>query len=415
MATARREEIDQIREYIREHWEMSIRAHRDDSGDLIGLPYPYVVPCMKGMFQEIYYWDTYFANLGLIAQGMIEQARNNVDDLLYLVERFGFVPNGSRTYYLKNSQIPYLAMMVSDIFELTRDEAWLSDAYQLLKTEYDFWMQKRATVTGLNRYYHNAGPAELLNAFQDMQKRLGRTDEPGEAEQLARGAHVIAEYESGMDFNPRFESRGCDFNPVDLNCNLYRYEQNLAHFSAILGNGETAAWERRAERRRELINRFCWNEANGLFMDYDFVNGRPAAVRSVVTLYPLWVGLATPEQARSVLDRLKVFEADFGLLSCEKRDNAPVVFQWDYPNGFPPMQYIAIKGLLNYGWRDHAERIAAKYVDLIVKTFGRTGDLWEKYNVVNGTTEVIDEYKMPAMLGWTAGVFLYAADLLTGE
>jgi alpha,alpha-trehalase len=414
MTTFNGKDVRKIELYIKSHWVKATRENTEDSGTLIGLPYPYVVPCMKGMFQELYYWDTYFTNRGLIAQGFYQLARNNVDDLLYLADRFGFVPNGSRVYYLQNSQIAYLSMMVRDIFELTRDQAWLAKAYQTLQTEYDFWMQQRITPSGLNRYYHNAGKEQLLKAFADMQQRLRRPGELSEDAQLARGAHIIAEYESGMDMNRRFEDRCADYNPVDLNSNLYIYEKNFQHFSGILRNGQQELWAGRAEHRKTLINQYCWNGEQKMFLDYDYVNRRTSPVESLASYYPLWAGLCSIEQARSMLDKLEHFECDFGLLAC-KPGNEPPVYQWDYPNGFAPLHYIVIKGLLNYGFRNAAERIARKYVGLVVKTFAETGDLWEKYNVAEGSVQVVNEYEMPAMLGWTAGVFLFCSNLLGGR
>ena len=82
------------------------------------------------------------------------------------------------------------------------------------------------------------------------------------------------------------------------------------------------------------------------------------------------------------------------------------------PNGWPPLQCVAIQALDRYGFKDDARRIAEKYVRTVIANYEKTGDLWEKYNVVTGTTEVVDEYKMPRMVGWTAGVFIYAADYL---
>ena len=44
------------------------------------------------------------------------------------------------------------------------------------------------------------------------------------------------------------------------------------------------------------------------------------------------------------------------------------------------------------------------------QVFEETGNLWEKYNVVEGNANVITEEKMPPMMGWTAGVYLAFAE-----
>lgn len=90
------------------------------------------------MFQEMYYWDTYFANTGLMIQGNLEQAKNNIDNLLHMIDRFGFVLNGSNTCYLYNSQPPVLALMVREYYDLVQDKKWLAGAYERLKKENAF-------------------------------------------------------------------------------------------------------------------------------------------------------------------------------------------------------------------------------------------------------------------------------------
>ena len=61
---------------------------------------------------------------------------------------------------------------------------------------------------------------------------------------------------------------------------------------------------------------------------------------------------------------------------------------------------------------NNARRIAEKYVSMVIKNFKETGKIWEKYNVVHGSIEVNNEYDMPAMLGWSASVFVYCYELL---
>ena len=62
---------------------------------LIPLPYPYVVP--GGRFREIYYWDSYFTMLGLIASGRADLVRSMLDNFAHLVRTVGHIPNGNRT------------------------------------------------------------------------------------------------------------------------------------------------------------------------------------------------------------------------------------------------------------------------------------------------------------------------------
>ncbi|HCL04123.1 MAG TPA: alpha,alpha-trehalase, partial [Lachnoclostridium phytofermentans] len=116
------------------------------------------------------------------------------------------------------------------------------------------------------------------------------------------------------------------------------------------------------------------------------------------------------EQAQATVEQLHRIELDYGITCCEKNDSG-CVYQWDYPNGWPPLQLIAMVGLQNYGFDKEAYRIAKKYVDLVERVFEATGCLWEKYNVLEGNVEVINEYEMPPMIGWSAGVYLFAKNM----
>ena len=158
------EEIACVRDFIRTSWDASVQYNPTDSQTLIGLPRPYTVPSVSQTFQELYYWDTYFTNEGLVRDGRLDLAKNNTEDMLYLVDRYGYMPNGSRTWYLNRSQPPFLCMMVDRIFEQTEDTNWLAGAFTTLQKEYDFWMTQRITPVGLNRYSSSASD-ELKQEF----------------------------------------------------------------------------------------------------------------------------------------------------------------------------------------------------------------------------------------------------------
>ena len=79
----------------------------------------------------MYYWDTYFTNIALISDSDFTQARNNVDNILFLIDRYGFMPNGSNVMYLNRSQPPFASMMVRDIYEINKDKKWLASACRI--------------------------------------------------------------------------------------------------------------------------------------------------------------------------------------------------------------------------------------------------------------------------------------------
>jgi alpha,alpha-trehalase len=302
---------------------------------------------------------------------------------------------------------------VRDIYEASQDKNWLRSAFATLKKEYAFWMEKRITPLSLNRHFHHSTEDQIFEFYEDVKNRINFS--PKNREDILQNiGHFVAEAETGWDFTPRFENRCADFISVDLNSLLYLFEINAACFGEALDHDGKDLWLERAEERRLLLNQYCWDQERGMFFDYDFINKRHSPIASLATFSPLWTKLATKQQAKSIVENLRRFEFDYGVAACEN-SNQQIIYQWDYPNGWPPLFYITIVGLLNYDYFDEAKRIAEKYLRVVIKNFIATGDLWEKYNVVDGSINVKNEYEMPAMLGWTAGVFVYCAELVSSE
>ncbi|GAT33602.1 alpha,alpha-trehalase [Terrimicrobium sacchariphilum] len=421
---------DQVRAFIASHWDDTVRFSPRDDETLIGLPYPYTIPTRKDVFQELYYWDTYFTCLGLAATGRRDLALNNARNLLAEVERFGFVPNGNRTYYLSRSQSPYLAPLVGLVAEeSSQDTEFLQEAIPLLKREYEFWVKRRTVSPGLAHHGCHATREELIEFFPTVRDRLGLPEACAE-DDLDFVARVMSECETGWDMNSRFAKRCPDFFPVDLNSNLWLYETLLARWTE---GEESVRWAERADSRRTLINSLCWDAEQGAWFDYDHVNRRRSVVWNAGLFQPLWVGLATPEQAASVVaNALPKLEFDHGITATLPPENA-TPFQWDHPNMWPPIQHIVYRGLARYGYIAEGRRIAEKYIDCVTRAFNLTGDLWEKYNVADGSHiarneagyfknpvnlatggDDIPEAETPSMMGWTAGVFIDAQDFLAG-
>ncbi|MNQ96982.1 Periplasmic trehalase precursor [compost metagenome] len=318
--------------------------------------------------------------------------------------------NGSNKVYLNRSQPPYLSMMVADIYKKSKDVKWLSEAVALLEVEYGFWMKERMTPIGLNRYSSAATVQEKIGMANYLKERF---NDPNllkglsEQEIITMGSHFTAEAESGWDFNPRFLNRCEDFIPVDLNSNLYIYETNFAWFAKELKkNSDVGKWEKRAEARKKLINKYCYDKGQNMFYDYDFVNKKRSDVTSAAVFSLLFSKVATPLQAKGIVKELPKLETNYGLRATESKLYGKT-YQWGETNGWAPLHFIAVKGLENYGFVNASKRIGDKYVSTIYYNFTKTNNLWEKYNIVDGTVNTSNEYQMPAFLGWTAGVFLY--------
>lgn len=407
--------ISAVLDYIRASFPKTVREHKDDDGDIIGVPFPYNVPCMQDDFQELYYWDTYFINLGLNRLGMEAQAKNNVDDLLTLVEKLSFVPNANRRESANRTQGPYLAIMVRDILGPKTDHEWLARTYSLLAEEYSFWAIQRSTDTGLCRFHHSADVNYLRQFYGYLASgRFKQLSLTRDEEKIRFSSNALSEAESGWDFTPRFSREAENWCAVDLNSNLYLYEVILADLSRTLGNGREESWLEKAAIRKARIQQYLWNDELGCYTDYDFVGKKRGTFVSCATLYPLFAGVATADQARKVVNKMRaVLEYEHGLVPCEKQTHS-FTYQWDYPNVWAPLQCISVQALDKYGYKADAQRIAEKYVRTVIRNFQATGNLWEKYNAVTGGTDVKSEfgYPLPKMVGWSAGVFVFCAEYL---
>lgn len=407
--------IDSVRKFIRNSWDKTVRFTPHDEGTLIGMPLPHTVPSISGIFQEMYYWDTYFSNEGLLIDGRTDLARNNAENMLYMVGRFGKMLNGNRQCYINRSQPPYLSLMIRRVYETTGDREWLARMIPGLEKEYSFWMTQRTTPCGLNRYGNEGTEADKLDFVGLLHSRFGesfRSDTLSHQQRLQVGSHYIAEAESGWDFNPRFETRCEDFCPIDLNANMYLYEKNFEFFSRELGDRDQARiWAAKAEKRRKLIRNLCRDPHTGIYFDYDHVNNRRSRIVSAAGFSLLFAKAVSQKDAAQIAGTLRQLEYPYGIAACEDKPY-PYKYQWSYPNGWAPLHYLAVRGLDNYGFKDDARRIAAKYVGMVTRTFAQTHNMWEKYNVVEGNINVSNEYEMPTMIGWTAGTFLVCAQYL---
>ena len=390
--------------HIVANWKNLIRrTPQATESSLIPLPMPYVVP--GGRFREIYYWDSYFTILGLNISGLKGLSKCMVGNFMYLVKQFGFVPNGNRIYYLSRSQPPFLAMMAEEVrpedLSIPANRVWLEDAYRTITHEYyNNWMDPYSHYVpsiGLNRYY---------DAVDSKRPESWGTDNLNTPNTKEFYQNERAECESGWDFSNRFDQRATDFIPVDLNALLYRYEKIFENWAALLGKEEEAKkWSEVANKRKNLINKYLWNEKAGMYFDYDIKNQVQSSYMSLATVFPLWVNQASKEQAEAVKNVVvDKFEVKGGVVTSLDKKHADL--QWNYPNGWPPLQWITIDGLNKYGFKSDATRIARKWIDLNTKYFIKHNKFVEKYNVVDCNINTTGGYPLQDGFGWTNGVYL---------
>jgi alpha,alpha-trehalase len=407
---------EDVRKHIESLWQI-LRREPDkpvEGSSLLALPYPYIVP--GGRFREIYYWDSYFTMLGLRESGQEEMIENMIKNFAYLINQYGFIPNGNRTYYLGRSQPPYFALMVELLAEKKGNMVYalFLDA---LQKEHDYYMDKTAATkhvvkmpdgTTLNRYYDRLDIPRQESFTADYEvAHLSKQSKPT----IYR--HLRSAAESGWDFSSRWFKDGkrittiqvTNYVPVDLNCLLYQLEMTLSKAYKETGNLiRQRYYEQVAAKRKKSILKYCWSSANGYFMDWDITTKKTSPQLTIAGAMPLFVEIATPAQAKSCMNVIKSkFLQDGGVLTPLKNTGE----QWDAPNGWAPLQWLTIAGLNNYEYKDLAKTISERWIKLNISVYDRTGKLMEKYDVSNtGLEGGGGEYPSQDGFGWTNGVLL---------
>jgi len=389
---------------------------------LLYLPAPYVVP--GGRFREIYYWDSYFTMLGLARDGRGDLVEAMLLNFESLIERYGHIPNGTRSYYLSRSQPPFFALMLD--LSPPADEAARRRRLAALLTEHAYWMAGADQVTAARpvcRGVVRMADGNLLNRYWD--DRDTPRDE-AYAEDIATAAksgrapaevfrHLRAGAASGWDFSSRWLADPLDFGtiktadiiPVDLNSLLWALERAVAQTAAQISGAEAgqadiaARFSGLAERRAAAIHRYLWRDDEGWYADYDHVEGRVTEVLSAATLYPLFLGLAGADQARRVAATTRERLLARGGL---RTTTVTTGQQWDVPNGWAPLQWIAIAGLDAYGEPDLARTIAERWLTTVETAYRETGKMLEKYDVEDLRPGGGGEYPLQDGFGWTNGV-----------
>jgi alpha,alpha-trehalase len=426
---------------------------------LLYLNNKYVVP--GGRFNEMYGWDSYFIVRGLVEDKRIELARGMVENFFFEIEHYGAVLNANRTYYLTRSQPPFLTSMILAVYDAQKaagkeDRAWLERAYGYATRDYRLWTREShlAGTTGLSRYYDfGNGPApesvkdetghyrQVAGFFLGQQQDAWRDYVVPHKDQAYVGplfalqvcdstktmaqaacdsagtASLSADYykgdramrESGYDVSFRFGPHGArthHYAPVCLNSLLYKTERDLEQISGMLGRKADAEdWRKRAEERKESIQKYLWDGERGLYFDYDFENGKRSTYEYVTAFFPMWAGIPTPEQARAVMQHLPTFEKPGGLVMSPHETGG----QWDFPYAWAPDQLVADEGIRRYGFSQEADRVSYEFLSTVAENFRRDGTIREKYNAVtrSSETQVTAGYHMNIVgFGWTNGVFL---------
>lgn len=384
---------------------------------LLALPKRYLVP--GGMFRECYYWDTYFTLIGL-GENNRALAQDSVDNLAYLIDRFGFVPNANRTYYLTRSHPPVFYAAVASLApeaperafarylpQLRREHAyWITGEDELAPGEADRCVVKLDDGAVLNRYWDELDSPRDEAFDRDIRLATRHAQRPHSV--IFR--EIRAGCATGWDFSSRWladrSSLGAidttSILPIDLNCLIYGLERAIGAGARESGDNALAAeFERRARERALAINDFLWNDELGLFDDYDWRAGKQRDAVTPAALFALFAGIANPTQARRTADIVRRRLLKTGGIVTSLHESGQ---QWDAPNGWAPLQWIAVEGLNRYGHTALAAEVAQRWVAMVTRVFQETGRLVEKYNVITASPGGGGEYPLQDGFGWTNGV-----------
>lgn len=407
-------------EHIHALWDVLTRQPVHEKSSLIPLPYPYIVP--GGRFREIYYWDSYFTMLGLQVSRRVDMIENMVENFTYLLNHVGHIPNGNRSYYVGRSQPPFYALMVR-LLSAEKGKDILIKYLPALEKEYAFWMSGKEQITeggAINRVVRMPD-GSFLNRYWDAHDtpRPESHKEDVEIAQHSQQApeviyrHLRAAAESGWDFSYRWFKdvhsfatiHTTDIIPVDLNCLLYHLECTIAEAYQLLKDKNKAdMYKNLCKTRKKAIQKYCWNRSKGFYFDYDFVAQNQKEHFTLAAAFPLFFKIATLKQAEKVAT---ILEKDFlksGGLTTTLHNTGQ---QWDAPNGWAPLQWIAYKGLKNYNLMDLARKIKTNWLAANNRIYEKTGRMTEKYNVFDQSLEAGGgEYPLQDGFGWSNGVYL---------
>lgn len=388
---------------------------------LLPLPDAYIVPGDR--FDEIYYWDSYFIMLGLEASGHHAWVVDELKNFATLINRYGHIPNGNRTYYLSRSQPPFFAQMVRLVAEKDGDAVYAQYLPELQR-EYAYWMDGSEGLPAghANRHVVRLADGSLLNRYWD--ERAAPRDESyrediatsqqtpqRNADDLWR--NLRAGGETGWDFSSRWFADGktlatvdvTSLAPIDLNCLIVDLERALAKAYRVRGDVTHAEnMSQRATTRADTIRRVLWDPQLQAFGDYDFVHRTLTHRMTAATVYPLYTGVASRQQAKAVAATLQRELLRPGGLATTRVATGQ---QWDAPNGWAPLQYLAVIGLRRYSEPALAQTIATRWIRTNVSYYQHTGKLVEKYDVDAASPGVSaggGEYPLQDGFGWTNGV-----------
>lgn len=398
-----------------------------DNNDLYSIIYvdnPVIVP--GGRFREFYYWDSYWIIRGLLLSEMYNTAKGMLLNFRSIIQRYGFIPNGGRIYYSARSQPPLLAGMIKSYVEFTGDVEFARESVGDLEHEFQFWMNNHMVhVNGHNlAIYGDKSTGPRPESYREDVETGAIFETDGEKQEYY--AELKAAAESGMDFTSRFfikdgSNKGDLRNlktrsivPVDLNAILYWNAKIIAEFYRHSNNVEKSEYfETEASKLLEAINKVLWHDDIGSWLDYDLINDKRRDYFVPSNLFPLWVKAYNPEKESTIAKQVLAYITKTGI--DDYAGGVPNTFeqtgeQWDFPNVWPPMQYVLVMGLDSLNDTD-AKQLAHRWAERWVRSnflaYQETKAMFEKYSALElGGHGGGGEYEVQLGFGWSNAVVM---------
>ena len=416
-----------LKDHIFQMWEILEKDMKPKSpySTLIELPKPHIVP--GGRFRECFYWDSYFVSLGLATSNQLKKIENMAINFAFLLDCFGLIPNGNRIYFLSRSQPPYFSYLLELLLQHKKEEKEVLKFMPQLEAEYHYWMRGKEKLSQEKKVECSCvliDEKTILNRFFDP-LNTPRPEAFLREITLFKGKPFLSSYQnlrsacaSGWDFssrwfaNPKKFETICALNilPVDLNCALYHLEKMLALFAEKRHEAKKhRKYAHLASKRKEAIDKIFYSKEKAFYFDYHFKEKKHTPYYTLAAMSPLFAAIAPKDKAEAVIQKIeKYFLFPGGFTTTLLK----TTHQWDHPNGWAPLQWITIKGLLNYGKEALAKQGAQRWLQLNQKIFNQKKTLLEKYNVAKSSSHVAKgEYALQEGFGWTNGVHLALLDL----
>jgi alpha,alpha-trehalase len=186
---------------------------------------------------------------------------------------------------------------------------------------------------------------------------------------------------------------------------LYHLELSIAKGAENSGDADLQKdFEEKSERRKAAIEKYFYNSEDGWYYDYNIDTKALSRQKTIAGITPFYFHIPSKEKINKATS---IIISEFLQAGGVVTTLVDTQQQWDWPNGWAPLQWITIKGLDNYGQKEVAAEIAQRWAALNIKVYKTTGKLMEKYNVIDtGLRAGGGEYPSQDGFGWTNGVLL---------